>query len=152
MYVAGASPSPPAVDGLDPSRPSSHGPYAPWRGEEMSRAYASALHLTFEVKAGLLMRQTHHWAANVFIVAIVLHAVFFTGAFRKPRDLTYIVGVTLLALALLEGYLGYSLLDDLLSGMGRAIGYAVVMSVPPVVFVATLRVCRSLASQERAPA
>jgi ubiquinol-cytochrome c reductase cytochrome b subunit len=111
-----------------------HGPYEPLRGEQMSQAYASALHLSFEVKAGLLMRQTHHWAANVFIVAIVLHAmrVFFTGAFRKPRDLTYLIGVTMLALALLEGYLGYSLLDDLLSGMGLAIGYAVVLSIPGI--------------------
>src|SRR5205823_3916719 len=87
---------------------------------------------SFEVKAGLLIRQTHHWAANVFIAAIVLHLlrVFFTGAFRKPRDLTYYLGVTMLALALLEGYLGYSLVDDLLSGMGLAIGYGVALSMP----------------------
>src|SRR5207249_7649931 len=90
------------------------------------------LDLSFEVKAGLLIRQTHHWAANVFIAAIVLHLlrVFFTGAFRKPRDLTYYIGVTMLILALLEGYLGYSLVDDLLSGMGLAIGYSVAMSIP----------------------
>jgi ubiquinol-cytochrome c reductase cytochrome b subunit len=108
------------------------GSYAPLRGHEVSGAYASALRLSFDVKAGLLMRQTHHWAANVFVVAILLHAmrVFFTGAYRKPRDLTYYIGVTLLALALLEGYLGYSLLDDLLSGMGLAIGYSVLVSIP----------------------
>jgi ubiquinol-cytochrome c reductase cytochrome b subunit len=80
------------------------------------------------------MRQTHHWAADVFLVAIVLHLVriFFTGAFRKPRELNYLVGVTLLGLAVLEGFLGYSLLDDLLSGMGLAIAYAVGMSIPLV--------------------
>ena len=111
-----------------------HGPYAPLDGTTMSRAYASVLHLSFQVKAGLLIRQTHHWAANVFIAAIVLHLirVFFTGAFRKPRDLTYLLGLSMLFLAFLEGYLGYSLVDDLLSGMGLAIGYSVAMSLPIV--------------------
>lgn len=108
------------------------GAYAPLRGQRMTEAYKSALDISFEVKAGLLLRQTHHWAANVFLVAIVLHLlrIFFTGAFRKPRELTYWIGLTMLALALLEGYLGYSLVDDLLSGMGLAIGYAVALSIP----------------------
>jgi ubiquinol-cytochrome c reductase cytochrome b subunit len=92
------------------------------------------LHISFSVKAGLLMRQTHHWAANVFVAAIVLHVlrVFFTGAFRKPRGLTYLIGIAMLGLVLLEGYLGYSMVDDLLSGMGLAIGYSVALSVPVV--------------------
>jgi ubiquinol-cytochrome c reductase cytochrome b subunit len=109
-----------------------HGSYKPLDGATMSHAYASVLHLSFDVKAGLLIRQTHHWAANVFIAAIVLHVlrVFFTGAFRKPRDLTYLLGLGMLMVALLEGYLGYSLADDLLSGMGLAIGYSVAMSIP----------------------
>jgi ubiquinol-cytochrome c reductase cytochrome b subunit len=98
----------------------------------MSRAYSSVLAISFSVRAGLLMRQTHHWAADVFIAAIVLHLarVFFTGAFRSPRRLTYYIGLTILTLALLEGYFGYSLADDLLSGMGLAIGNAVLLSVP----------------------
>ncbi len=109
-----------------------HGSYAPLDGVEMSEAYRSVLKISFDVKAGLLMRQTHHWAADVFVVAIVLHLirVFFTGAFRKPRELTYVIGVLMLFAALLEGYLGYSLIDDLLSGMGLAIGYGVALSVP----------------------
>jgi len=109
-----------------------HGPYEPLRGQEMTDAYRSVLDISFSVKAGLLMRQTHHWAADVFIAAIFLHLirVFFTGAYRKPRELTYWLGVTMLAVALLEGYFGYSLADDLLSGMGLAIGYAVLVSVP----------------------
>jgi ubiquinol-cytochrome c reductase cytochrome b subunit len=109
-----------------------HGPYLPLQGREMSEAYKSTVDLSFQVKAGLLLRQTHHWAADFFVAAIVLHLlrIFFTGAFRKPRDLTYLIGVTMLALALLEGYLGYSIVDDLLSGMGLAIGYSVLMSVP----------------------
>jgi ubiquinol-cytochrome c reductase cytochrome b subunit len=111
-----------------------HGPYLPLDGATMSRSYASVLHLSFEVKAGLLMRQTHHWAADVFVASIVLHLmrVFFTGAFRKPRDLTYLIGVSMLFIALLEGYLGYSLVDDLLSGMGLAIGYSVALATPAI--------------------
>jgi ubiquinol-cytochrome c reductase cytochrome b subunit len=109
-----------------------HGSYAPLEGATMSHAYASVLHISLDVKAGLLIRQTHHWAANVFVAAIVLHLlrIFFTGAFRKPRDLTYLLGLGMLMLALLEGYAGYSLADDLLSGMGLAIGYSVAMSIP----------------------
>ncbi len=108
------------------------GSYAPLRGQHMSEAYHSVVDISFQVKAGLLIRQTHHWAADVFIAAIVLHLlrVFFTGAYRKPRELTYWLGLTMLLLALLEGYLGYSLVDDLLSGMGLAIGYAVALSLP----------------------
>jgi ubiquinol-cytochrome c reductase cytochrome b subunit len=109
-----------------------HGPYVPLQGHEMTHAYRSVLDLSTTVKAGLLIRQTHHWAANVFVAAIVLHLlrIFFTGAYRKPRELTYWIGLTMLIVALLEGYLGYSLADDLLSGMGLAIGYGVAMSIP----------------------
>lgn len=108
------------------------GDYEPLRDLAMSEAYASVLHISFEVPAGLLIRQTHHWAANVFVVAIVLHLmrILLTGAYRKPRELNYWVGVTMLGLAILEGFLGYSLVDDLLSGMGLAIAYAVAMSIP----------------------
>jgi ubiquinol-cytochrome c reductase cytochrome b subunit len=106
--------------------------YPPLYGQRMSEAYASVVHLSLAVRAGLLLRQTHHWAANVFIAAIVLHLfrVFFTGAYRKPRELTYWLGVTMLTLALLEAYLGYSLVDDLMSGMGLVIGYSVGLAIP----------------------
>ena len=109
-----------------------HGPYLPLRGEHMSEAYRSVLNISTTVKAGLLIRQTHHWAANVFIAAIILHLfrVFFTGAYRKPRGLIYVIGVTMLMLTLLEAYMGYSLVDDLLSGMGLVIGYSVGLSIP----------------------
>ncbi len=109
-----------------------HGAYAPLRGAEMSEAYRSVLDISFRYKAGLLIRQTHHWAADVFMASIVLHLmrVFFTGAFRKPRELTWLIGLLMLFIGLLEGYLGYSLVDDLLSGMGLAIGYGVALSLP----------------------
>jgi ubiquinol-cytochrome c reductase cytochrome b subunit len=108
------------------------GSYAPLQGASMSEAYKSAVELSFDVKAGLLMRQTHHWAANVFVAAIVIHLlrIFFTGAYRRPRELTYLIGLAMLFLGLLEGYLGYSMIDDLLSGMGLAIGYGVALSTP----------------------
>jgi ubiquinol-cytochrome c reductase cytochrome b subunit len=108
------------------------GEYGPLRGVEMSQAYKSAIDLSFRYKGGLLMRQTHHWAANVFVASIVIHVIriFFTGAFRKPRELTWIVGLLILFTSLLEGYLGYSMVDDLLSGMGLAIGYGVALSLP----------------------
>jgi ubiquinol-cytochrome c reductase cytochrome b subunit len=108
------------------------GHYAPLYGQTMSDAYRSVLNLSLNVPAGLLMRQTHHWAADVFIASIVLHLmrIFFTGAYRKPRDLNYYIGLTMLTLAILEGFAGYSLVDDLLSGMGLAIAYAVALSIP----------------------
>jgi quinol---cytochrome-c reductase cytochrome b subunit len=108
------------------------GSYAPLQGATVSKAFASAMNLSFDVRGGLLMRQTHHWAALVFVAAIALHLmrIFFTGAFRKPRDVNYYVGLTMLMLVIVEGYAGYSLLDDLLSGMGLAIGNAVALSFP----------------------
>jgi ubiquinol-cytochrome c reductase cytochrome b subunit len=119
---------------FDPSTQTTvyHGAYAPLRGQVVTEAYRSVLDLSFRTKAGLLMRQTHHWAADVFLVAITLHLlrVFFTGAFRKPREITYYAGVLMLMLAIFEGFAGYSLGDDLLSGMGLAIAYSVLMSIP----------------------
>src|SRR5438045_2330924 len=81
-----------------------HGPYKPLDGQRMSYAYKSAVNLSFSVKAGLLMRQTHHWAADVFIASMAIHLmrVFFTGAFRKPRELTWLIGLMLLFTSLLE--------------------------------------------------
>jgi ubiquinol-cytochrome c reductase cytochrome b subunit len=111
-----------------------HGAYQPLAGQHISSAYSSVLALSFTVKGGLLMRQTHHWAALVFVAAITLHLlrIIFTGAFRKPRELNYAIGVTMLALAILEGFCGYSLPDDLLSGIGLAIAWGVAMSIPLV--------------------
>jgi ubiquinol-cytochrome c reductase cytochrome b subunit len=108
------------------------GPYEPLRGREMSAAYESVLRLSYEVRAGLVMRQIHHWSALVFVAAIVAHMVrvFFTGAFRKPREINWMVGVTLLVLAIGMGFTGYSLPDDLLSGTGLRIAYSAVISIP----------------------
>ncbi|HET6833597.1 MAG TPA: ubiquinol-cytochrome c reductase cytochrome b subunit [Acidimicrobiales bacterium] len=111
-----------------------HGAYQPLQGTTMSEAYRSTVELSYDVRAGLVMRQAHHWAAIVFIAAIVVHLlrVFFTGAFRRPRELNWIVGVTLLILAFFNGFTGYSLPDDLLSGTGLRIAYSIALSVPVI--------------------
>ena len=109
-----------------------NGSYEPLQGMLVGKNYASTVDLSLNVPGGLLVRQTHHWAANVFIVAIVLHVlrIVLTGAFRKPREINYWTGVTMAGLAIFEGFAGYSLPDDLLSGMGLAIAYGVGMSAP----------------------
>jgi len=108
------------------------GSYAPLQGQEVTAAFNSVMRISFEVKAGLLMRQMHHWAALVFVAAIVLHLcrIFFTGAYRRPRELNYVLGMVLLLLALAEGFTGYSLPDDLLSGIGLRIAYSVALAIP----------------------
>jgi ubiquinol-cytochrome c reductase cytochrome b subunit len=110
------------------------GSYTPLHGVDVSEAYASVLRISFEVRAGMVFRQMHHWAALVFVAAIVLHLcrIFFTGAFRRPREINWIIGVTLLLLAILNGFTGYSLPDDLLSGTGLRIAYSVALSIPAV--------------------
>jgi len=110
------------------------GSYEPLQGLHMSAAYASTLHISFEIRGGLLMRQIHHWAALIFMAAIVVHLmrVYFTGAFRKPREFNWIIGVGLLTLGIVEGFLGYSLPDDLLSGTGIRIAEAIIQALPVV--------------------
>ncbi|WP_431909479.1 cytochrome bc1 complex cytochrome b subunit [Nonomuraea jabiensis] len=110
------------------------GSYAPLKGVMMSEAYASSLEISFDVRGGLLIRQMHHWAALMFVAGMMVHMlrVFFTGAYRKPRELNWIIGVLLLTLALAEGLTGYSLPDDLLSGAGLRITEGVAISLPLV--------------------
>ena len=111
-----------------------NGSYVPLKGIAMSQAYASTLDISFDVRGGLLMRQIHHWAALLFMASIVVHLarVYFTGAFRKPREINWVIGVLLLILGLAEGFAGYSLPDDLLSGTGARIAYSIALSIPVV--------------------
>ena len=110
------------------------GSYGPLQGVHMSEAFASTLHISFDVRGGLLMRQIHHWAAMLFIAAMTIHMlrVFFTGAFRKPRELNWLLGTILLQLGLIEGFTGYSLPDDLLSGTGLRFVEGLIRSLPVV--------------------
>jgi quinol---cytochrome-c reductase cytochrome b subunit len=109
-----------------------NGSYAPLHGVSMSRAYESSLNISFDVRGGLVIRQMHHWSALMFLAAIIVHMlrIFFTGAFRKPRELNWIVGLLLFWLAFLEGFAGYSLPDDGLSGTGLRIASAIMLSIP----------------------
>jgi quinol---cytochrome-c reductase cytochrome b subunit len=109
-----------------------NGSYTPLRGVEMSKAYVSTLDLSFDVRGGLVIRQMHHWAALLFVAAIVVHMfrIFFTGAFRKPRELNWLIGILLFWLAFLEGFAGYGLPDDALSGTGLRIANSIVLSIP----------------------
>jgi ubiquinol-cytochrome c reductase cytochrome b subunit len=111
-----------------------HGTYADLDGVDVSRAFASTLQISFDVRGGLLVRQVHHWAANVFVASIFVHLlrIFFTGAFRKPREANWIIGVFMLIIAIAEGFAGYSLPDDLLSGTGLRIMSGIVLSIPVV--------------------
>ena len=111
-----------------------HGTYVNLDGVHMSEAYASTLRISFDVRGGLLMRQIHHWAADLFVAAILAHMlrIFFTGAYRKPREVNWLIGIVMFTLALLEGLFGYSLPDDLLSGAGLRITQGVLQSVPVV--------------------
>ncbi|MGY1813127.1 cytochrome bc1 complex cytochrome b subunit [Blastococcus sp. SYSU D00820] len=111
-----------------------NGAYAPLRGVEMSAAYESALDLSFDVRGGLFIRQVHHWAALLFVASIICHLlrIFFTGAFRRPRETNWLIGVALLVLALLEGASGYTLPDDLLSGTGLRIISAIFLAIPVI--------------------
>ena len=110
------------------------GAYAPLNGVEMSRAYETALQISFEVRGGLFIRQVHHWAALLFAISIMAHMfrIFFTGAFRKPREANWVIGCILLLLSIAEGFMGYSLPDDLLSGVGLRIMSAIIIGLPVI--------------------
>src|SRR6202040_2963757 len=112
-----------------------NGVYQPLRGVEMSKAYASTLDISFEVRGGLFVRQVHHWAALMFAAAIMVHLarIFFTGAFRRPREANWIIGSLLLIVSMFEGYFGYSLPDDLLSGTGLRAALSSIMLGLPVI-------------------
>jgi ubiquinol-cytochrome c reductase cytochrome b subunit len=110
-----------------------NGSFVNMQGLEMTRAFESTLHISFEVRGGLFIRQLHHWAALIFVAAMLVHMIriFFTGAFRRPREANWVIGSLLLILGMFEGFFGYSLPDDLLSGTGiRATLSGIVLSVP----------------------
>lgn len=112
-----------------------HGVYQPLNGVQMSKAYASTLDISFEVRGGLFVRQVHHWAALLFAASIMVHLarIFFTGAFRRPREANWVIGSLLLILAMFEGYFGYSLPDDLLSGTGLRAAFSSITLGMPVI-------------------
>ncbi len=108
------------------------GSYQLLKGMPVSEAFASTLHISFDVRGGLLVRQIHHWAALLFVAAAFVHMlrVFFTGAFRKPREVNWLIGVGLMSMSLIAGFAGYSLPDDLLSGTGLRFVDGLIRSIP----------------------
>lgn len=111
-----------------------NGSYVPLKGVKMTEAYASTLDISFDVRGGLLMRQIHHWAALFFLIAMTVHMlrIFFTGAFRRPREVNWVIGSLLLILGIVEGFAGYGLPDDLLSGTGLRITEGIMLAIPVV--------------------
>jgi ubiquinol-cytochrome c reductase cytochrome b subunit len=111
-----------------------HGPYVPLQGVQMSQAYSSTVHISFEVRGGLFIRQLHHWSALVMIAALCAHTLrhLLHGSFRKPREINWVIGFVLLIVVTLEGFVGYSLPDDLLSGTGLRITEGVTLAIPVV--------------------
>ncbi|WP_326569521.1 cytochrome bc complex cytochrome b subunit [Amycolatopsis rhabdoformis] len=112
-----------------------HGSFQNLQGVEMSQAFRTTLDISFDVRGGLFVRQLHHWAALIFVASMMIHMfrIFFTGAFRKPREANWVIGGLLLILGMFEGFFGYSLPDDLLSGTGiRATLSGIVLSVPVI--------------------
>ncbi|HEY3003625.1 MAG TPA: ubiquinol-cytochrome c reductase cytochrome b subunit [Kribbellaceae bacterium] len=110
------------------------GSYSMLKGLHMSEAYASTLDISFDIRGGLLLRQIHHWAAVLFVAAMMVHMlrIFFTGAFRKPREVNWLIGFTMLFLGIVEGFIGYGLPDDLLSGTGLRITQGMIQSSPVI--------------------
>src|SRR5258708_22644594 len=116
----------------DMKRVAYEGSYRPLRGVPVSKAYDSTLRLSFDVRAGLLMRQIHHWAALIFIAAVcfLLIRLFFTAAFRRPRGLNWLIWVVLLTLGMVAGLTGTILPDDMLSGGSLGLLQGVLQSIP----------------------
>lgn len=110
------------------------GSYVPLQGIHMSEAFKSTVDISFDIRGGLLIRQIHHWAAIVFVAGMLVHMmrVFFTGAFRRPREVNWLFGFLLLILGMFDGFFGYSLPDDLLSGTGIRFMEGAILAVPLV--------------------
>ncbi|CAL9654973.1 cytochrome bc1 complex cytochrome b subunit [Streptomyces sp. enrichment culture] len=110
------------------------GTHAPLQGIPMSRAYESTVEISFDVRGGLFIRQLHHWSALTMIAALCVHTLrhFLTGSFRKPREANWLIGFVLLVVVTLEGFVGYSLPDDLLSGTGLRITEGITLAIPLV--------------------
>jgi ubiquinol-cytochrome c reductase cytochrome b subunit len=110
------------------------GSYAPLHGTEVSKAFASTMHVTFDVPGGVVLRQAHHWAALLLPAAITVQLVstFFTGAFRRPRRAMWVLLLLALIAALASGWSGYALPDDMLSGTGLRIVEGILLGIPVI--------------------
>src|SRR5215212_3445337 len=101
------------------------------QGETVPEAYAS-VRLIEAIPVASLFRNTHHWAAHLMVAAVLLHLlrIFFTGTYRKPREINWVVGVVLLGLTLVAGFVGYALPYDAYAVTATGIGFAIARSIP----------------------
>ncbi|MFT4921896.1 MAG: cytochrome b-561 [Haloarculaceae archaeon] len=108
------------------------GSVAEYQGEELPEAFASVLNITYGVPFGMLIRRMHHWAAHLMIASMALHMlrVFFSGAYRNPRELNWLVGTGLAGATMFAAYTGYSLPFDEFASTAVGIGYNVALSIP----------------------
>lgn len=99
--------------------------------ETIPEAYAS-VRLIESIPVASLFRNTHHWAAHVMIASILLHTmrIFFTGTYRKPREINWVIGVVLLGLTLMAGFVGYALPYDSYAVTATGIGFSIARSIP----------------------
>jgi len=108
------------------------GSVAQYQGDQLPAAFSSVLNITYDVPFGMLIRRIHHWAAHLFVAAMALHMlrVFFTGAYRNPREPNWLVGTGLAGLSMFAAYTGYALPYDEFASTAVGIGYNVAKSVP----------------------
>ncbi len=104
-----------------------------YAGQKLPEAYAS-VKLIESIPVANIFRNVHHWASHVMIASVILHAmrVFFTGTYRKPRELNWVIGVVLLILTIGAGFIGYSLPYDSYAVTATGIGYSIARSIPLV--------------------
>lgn len=105
-----------------------------YQGEQLPAAFVSVLHITYGVPFGMFIRRIHHWAAHLFVASIALHMfrVYFTAAYRNPREINWIVGTILAVLAMGGSYTGYALPFDEFGATATGIGYNLAISVPVI--------------------
>lgn len=99
---------------------------------EPGHAYESVQRITYDISFGWIIRSVHKWASNLMIIAVILHVmrVFFTGAYRKPRELNWMIGCGILGCTLFFGFTGYSLIYEQLSYWGATVGANITQNVP----------------------
>ena len=99
---------------------------------DVDRAYQDIAALETNVKFGLLMRNMHRWTAHAMVILVFLHMmrVFYTGAYKPPREFNWVVGVVLLVLTLLLSFTGYLLPWDQLALWAVTVGHGIGGSTP----------------------
>ena len=106
--------------------------YSPATTGDPSTAYNSIAFIMRDLQFGFMLRSIHRWSAQVMVAAVFLHMlrVYFTGAYKEPRELNWILGIVLISLTMVFGYTGYLLPWDQLAFWAGQIGVEMALSVP----------------------